>query len=109
MKQPQHHGPRSPRLGLPAAYLDPAFMACVHEAASTPELVANFDRLYGADLSRRRSPIVRMVDEATGKADDDTRGFMEFVHSSIYMTVEDSVLEALRGGSMWVRELIERA
>ena len=88
------------RLELPAAYADPAFLRCLHEAIDTPELVENFDRLYGATLSTRTSPIERMVDEATGKRDDDMRAFVEFVHFSIYTRLPDEALESLRAGEL---------
>ena len=38
------------RLPLPMAYADPAFDACIAVALDTPELITEFDRLYGADL-----------------------------------------------------------
>lgn len=93
------------RLPLPAAYMDPAFLACVLEAASTPELVVQFDRLYGADLGARRAPIERMVDIACGKRNDDISAFMCFVHRSVYMTVGGDVLEDLRTKAQQVLEV----
>jgi hypothetical protein len=84
------------RFALPAAYTDPAFVACLDEAISTPELVTNFDRLYGADLRQRRAPIIRMVDEATGKMADDMREFVHFVHQSLYLTLSDDAILSLR-------------
>lgn len=92
------------RLSLPAAYIDPAFVACLHEAIGTRELVQNFDRLYGATLMSRATPIERAVDRATGKAEDDMRGFIEFVHRYIYLTLTDEAIEALR-----VSEEVEHA
>ena len=92
------------RLPLPMAYADPAFQACLSESIGTAELVSNFDRLYGADLSGRRSPISRMVDHACGKDEDDMRGFVEFVHTSIYMTLPDEALAALRAGKQASQE-----
>lgn len=84
------------RFALPAAYTDQAFIACLDEAIGTPELVAEFDRLYGADLRARRPPIVRMVDEATGKLADDMREFAHFVHQSVYLTLSDDAILSLR-------------
>ncbi len=84
------------RLALPAAYADSAFLRCLLEAIDTPELVSNFDRLYGATLTARTSPIARMVDEATGKREDDFRAFVEFVHYGIYLRLPDDAIEALR-------------
>lgn len=87
------------RFALPSAYADPAFLRCLLEAIDTPELVQNFDRLYDATLTARTSPIERMVDEATGKRDDDMRAFVEFVHDSIYMRLPDEAIESLRASS----------
>ena len=86
----------APRLPLPAAYADPAFIRCAHEAIETPELVSNFNRLYGATLGARVSPIEAMVDKATGKADADMQAFVEFVHNGIYLRLPDEAIESLR-------------
>ncbi len=64
--------------------LDPFFHLCLREAAATPALVAEYDRLCGTDLSRRRAPIVQMIDDATGKTEDDVRGFAEWVKRCVY-------------------------
>lgn len=84
------------RLQLPMAYGDPAFMACLREAIETPELVANFDRLYGASLTAKRSPIEEMVDAATGKQEDDMRAFVGFVHEGVYLRLPSEAIHALR-------------
>jgi hypothetical protein len=84
------------RAQLPAAYMDPAFMACVNKAVNMPELVQQFDRLYGADLTKHRSGIEQMIDQATGKSDSDIASFMSFVHDSVYMRVPDQVIFDLR-------------
>lgn len=86
----------SPRLPLPAAYIDLAFQACLHESINTPELVAQFDRLYGATLVSRASPIERAADRATGKTEADMRTFVEFVHDCIYLRLPADAIEALR-------------
>ncbi|WP_368640452.1 hypothetical protein ABRZ04_04355 [Castellaniella ginsengisoli] len=86
----------SPRLPLPAAYIDPAFLACLSEAINTPELVRQHDRLYGSTLMSRATPIEQMVDRATGKTNDDMRAFVEFVHRCIYLTLPDEAIESLR-------------
>ncbi len=36
------------------------------------------------------------MDKATGKAADDMRAFVEFVHRCIYLTLDDAAIEALR-------------
>ncbi|WP_287820118.1 hypothetical protein [Achromobacter sp.] len=72
------------RLPLPAAYLDPAFVRCLHEAVSEVELVAQFDRLYGAN----------MLNEDRTKAD--MRAFAEFVHDCVYSRLPDEAIWSLR-------------
>ena len=52
-----------PRLPLPAAMLDPAFLACMAQAAQQPDLVRQFDRLHGADLSLAQPKIAQLIDE----------------------------------------------
>jgi hypothetical protein len=86
------------RLPIPLAYADPAFNACIAEATSSPELLANFDRLYGCRLSSigKQSPINRMIDQATGFQNDQLKKFVEFVHQSIYLTMPDKAVHAFR-------------
>lgn len=85
----------SERFALPAAYADLAFMRSLHEAIETPELVSNFNRLYGASLGAG-TPLERAIDQATGKSEDDMRAFIDFVHDSIYLRLPDEAIEALR-------------
>lgn len=88
------------RLSMPAAYCDPAFVACLHESIGIPELVAQFNRLYGATLGARATAIEQMVDKATGKADDDMRGFAKFVHDCVYTRLSDEAIHSLRAGAL---------
>lgn len=87
------------RFGLPMAYADPAFQLCLHDAIETRELVQQFDRLYGATLTTRATPLERMIDKATGKADDDMRAFVEFVHDGIYLRLPDEAIFAMRAAA----------
>lgn len=86
------------RLPLPLAYADPAFMKCIEEASSTPELIQAFDNLTGCKIGAlaQRTPIERMVDEVTGFRDDQMRQFVEFVHGSIYLRLPDEAIHAFR-------------
>ncbi len=86
------------RFPLPMAYADPAFAICVTEAAGTAELVAHFDRLHGCSVGNlfKRSPIERMVDQATGFADDQMRQFVGFVHDCVYLRLPDEAIHSLR-------------
>ena len=72
------------RLPMPAAYADPAFMACVNEAINTPELLTEFDRLYGAGLSTNKPK------------SGDMRAFIGFVHQSVYLCLPDDAIHSLR-------------
>ena len=72
------------RLPLPAAYFDPAFIACMQEVIDTPEMVENFDRLYGCALSKGQH------------SDADFRAFTNFVHDGIYMRLPDEAIHSLR-------------
>lgn len=75
------------RLALPAAYADPAFVACLMEAVSTPDLLDQFDRLYGARM-------------ATGKAShQEMDRFTQFVHDSVYLRLPDEAIHSLRAAS----------
>lgn len=88
------------RLPLPVAYCDPAFVACLRDAIGTPELVSEFNRLHGATLGARATAIERMVDESTGKAEEDMRAFAGFVHFSIYTRLADEAIHSLRAAAL---------
>jgi hypothetical protein len=75
------------RLPMPAAYGDPAFGVCLHEAIATDELVTQFDRLYGATLRSKATQ------EDMGK-------FVAFVHDSIYLRLPADAIHALRATAM---------
>jgi hypothetical protein len=53
-------------------------------ALDMPELVAQFDRLYGASLGKNLPPIARAVDDATGKTEADVLAFIEFFHECVW-------------------------
>ena len=72
------------RLPMPAAYADPAFLACVNEAIETPELLTEFDRLYGANLSTNKPK------------NGDMRAFVGFVHKSVCLCLPDDAIHSLR-------------
>jgi len=88
------------RFPLPMAYGDPAFLACLSDAIDTPELVEQFDRLYGATLTGRKSPIEAMVDRATGKQEDDIRAFVRFIHDCVYLRLTDDAIHSLRAAAL---------
>lgn len=61
------------------------FLQCVEATLQTKEIVEQVDRLYGTSLMRRSSPIERMVDDATGKSDEDMQTFLRFVWNCIFI------------------------
>lgn len=75
---------------LPLAIVgnDPAFHGCLKVAVTTPELVEQFDRLCGANLSNG------VVEEG------DMRAFVTFIYDSIYTRLSDGTLNALRVQAM---------
>jgi hypothetical protein len=80
------------------------FEQVLHYCAATPELVAQFDRLTGANLARKGAPINLMVDDATGKTNEDVAKFVEFVREFVYMPwvmamVADRADRGVIGGS----------
>lgn len=56
-----------------------SFREYVRECARNKELLAEFDRLNGTNLSFRQTPpIVQAIDMATGKTADDVARFLAF-------------------------------
>lgn len=84
------------RAPLPMAYGDPAFKRCLTEAIETPQLVEQFDRLYGANLRLNGTPLARAIDLATGRHDADMHAFIAFVHDVVYLRLPSEALHALR-------------
>ena len=60
---------------------------CIMMAADTPELVKEFDRLYGTHLSTmgKRSPLEAMIDESSGRDAEAMTKFVAFVAAYIYL------------------------
>lgn len=54
------------------------FMEWVTLCASNRELLAQYDRLRGTNLSRCGSPMDLLIDQATGRLEADALGFFEF-------------------------------
>lgn len=67
------------------AIQDPFFIECLISAASNKELVNEFDRLTGFDLSLKGPAINRAVDMATGYLDAGLREFIKFVYDCVYL------------------------
>lgn len=57
---------------------------CVLEATNTPELVKEFDRLKGTNLSQVGHSLNLMIDESSGRLEHDFNEFVGFVRDVIY-------------------------
>lgn len=58
----------------PLILLEPWLRLC----AGNRELLANYDRLRGTNLSGRGTPIERMIDEATGRLEEEALEFFDW-------------------------------
>jgi hypothetical protein len=68
-----------------AGMADAFFLQCLREAAANKELVAQFDRLTGSNLSMRGAPIELEIDRTTGRQREELRRFAEFVRDAVYL------------------------
>lgn len=68
------------------------FAECLFHAANTPELVREFDRLSGTHLSTigNRPGLHALIDEATGRDDEDVRKFVAFVFAAVWLPLTTS-------------------
>ena len=60
------------------------FYGCLMECARNQELIKEFDRLRGTNLSLRGSPIEIEIDKSTGKLDSDLKLFVDFVWECVW-------------------------
>lgn len=58
---------------------------CVREALKDRELVANYDRLRGTNLSCKGTAFELKIDEATGRMEGDVREFVAFIHEHVWI------------------------
>lgn len=56
----------------------PAFTEWLNMCASSTSLVSEHDRLRGTNLMRRGAPIDLTIDHATGRLEEEARGFFDF-------------------------------
>jgi hypothetical protein len=63
------------------------FIQCLDEALRTPELLAQFDRLHGTNLSMRGHPLEIEIDKSSGRLDKDFREFAEFVWKFVFLSM----------------------
>lgn len=61
------------------------FEEVVKHAAANKELVAQYDRLSGTNLSLKGSPIDVQIDLATGRIESEVPDFVDFVYRAIWL------------------------
>ena len=62
----------------------PGFVACLRACAANRELVAEYDRLNGTNLSLTGAPIDVEVDRAASRQESELPGFAAFVYECVY-------------------------
>jgi hypothetical protein len=72
-----------------------AFSRVLRLAAAKPEMVSEFDRLHGSNLSRRGSADELAGDVESGRLEADLARFAEFVHAALWLKLPDDVRCAL--------------
>lgn len=60
------------------------FEECVLYCAGRPDVLREFDRLRGTNLSMRGAPIDLMIDEQSGRLGEDARKFIDFVYDAVW-------------------------
>lgn len=60
----------------------------VDQCLGNKEMVAEFDRLSGTNLSRRGNPLELMIDEATDRNEVELHMFAEFVMDVVIMRLD---------------------
>lgn len=73
------------------------FSMCLSEAANDKELLAEFDRLTGYNISLKGPAIVQEIDKATGHLEKGARAFYDFVLEHVYLPVQAAVDESEEG------------
>lgn len=61
-----------------------SFQRCLMECIGNQELVENYDRLHGANLSQKGNGLELAVDKASGRQETEFRYFVEFCWEYIF-------------------------
>lgn len=60
------------------------FEDCLRAATSSPEMVREFDRLCGTNLTRQGTPLELAIDDSTGRLETDFEKFVSFVAEYVW-------------------------
>lgn len=80
----------------PATLADPAFLACLAQAARDQDLVREYDRLTHYNLQLHGTPLDLSIDASSGRLDSEVAGFVQFVYDTIFLRLAPDVLQDLR-------------
>ena len=61
------------------------FASCLKQCAQDQELLANYDRLKGTNLSLKGSSISLEIDRVTGRIESELREFIDFCWNAIFL------------------------
>lgn len=62
-----------------------SFYDCLMECIETSELVDNFDRLYGCNLSMKGGGLAVAIDKASGRLEGDMEKFADFCWEYVFL------------------------
>ena len=68
-----------------------SFAECLAHCAGHQELIANFDRLAGSNLSLRGSGLDLAIDQTTGRLDAEIEAFIEFCWECVFLRFGNSI------------------
>jgi hypothetical protein len=66
------------------AYLLPAWLGCLSWALTNPQVLEQFEKSTGFKRNHARSPIERMIDEATGMQAEYFAAFAKWMNENIW-------------------------
>jgi hypothetical protein len=66
------------------------FLDVLVEVCNTPELVAQYDRIYGSNLSYHGSLLALQIDQACGRQESEFPAFVEWVKDVVWDRVPRS-------------------
>lgn len=61
------------------------------QCAGNDELVSNFDRMRGTNVSRKGAPLDIAIDQATGRFEHDMGLFLEFVYECVWLRMDRGI------------------
>jgi hypothetical protein len=66
-----------------------SFLTCLEECIENKELVSNYDRLRGTNLSLRGDALSLAIDKASGRIEKEFEDYVEFCFETVFMTLPE--------------------